>query len=86
MTDLEHRYHTDHVFKALVDSIRAMLHHHEFTPSEVRGAAVLACCMHEQSSPRVLVILEREAERLGLLRERPSPPPNPPLDPRSLER
>lgn len=49
MDDPYERYYHDHEFKSLVDSIHAMLHRAEFTPLEVRQAAVVACVKFEET-------------------------------------
>jgi len=43
----EERYRTDAHFKMLADMIEAYIHKTEFTPSEVREAAMMACIHFE---------------------------------------
>lgn len=44
----EEKYLNDPVFHRIVDSLRTLLTEHHVTPSEVREAAMLACCLHER--------------------------------------
>lgn len=52
----EHRYQTDAEFKALVDVLEYHIHSANFTPSEIRAAAVLACIRYEMRRPRPVFI------------------------------
>ncbi len=48
----EEKYLHDPHYKALVDSMMKMIRAAEFTPSEVREAAIYACIRYEQMRPR----------------------------------
>lgn len=48
------RYHRDPEFHALVDYMRAMIHRAQFSPSELREAAILAAIMYEETNPRAI--------------------------------
>lgn len=50
------RYQTDPVFHVLVDTLRSFLAQHQFTPSELREAAMLAAAIHEAETIRPLII------------------------------
>ena len=41
------RYEQDPIYRKLVDGIEALIHQAQFTPSEVREAAVMACIHYE---------------------------------------
>lgn len=41
------RYHNDPAFKSLVDLMTNMIIQHEFTPSEMRSAAIMASINYE---------------------------------------
>ena len=49
-----HRYHTDPKFHALVDLMVGHIEQCNYTPSEMRGAAVLASIISEQCRMRTL--------------------------------
>ena len=57
----EERYFCDPQFHALVDTIGAMIERCEFTPTEIREAAMLAAMRHDQRTlqPRFLAALKR---------------------------
>ncbi len=65
----QERYMRDPVFNQLVSVIEAMLHRAEFTPSEVREAAMLACIRHENATVRQyrLVIPEEVEDAQAIL-------------------
>jgi hypothetical protein len=50
------RYRNDPQFHALVDMFAAHIHECNFTPSEVRLAGMLACCIHEEMRTRSMII------------------------------
>ncbi len=52
----EDRYYTDVKFKALVDALAHYVYRAEYTPSEVREAAMLACIHYEHSRMRDLYL------------------------------
>jgi hypothetical protein len=43
----EHRYANDPTYKAVVDSLEALIHRAELTPGEIREAAMYACIRYE---------------------------------------
>lgn len=51
------RYLNDNEFRTLVDWLEHYIHHAQFTPSEMREAATLACIHYEMNrlDPRVIV-------------------------------
>lgn len=53
----EYRYRNDPMFRRIVDSIRSVLHEHYLTPTEVREAAVFACCLHERDHINPSVVM-----------------------------
>lgn len=55
-TDMRYKYQTDTQFKHLVDLFESFLHRADFTPSEVREAAMLASIHYEMMSPRRVYI------------------------------
>lgn len=59
------RYQSDAEFHMLVDGIYSLLRQARFTPTEVREAAILACCKYDM-------------ELAPLLNK---PPPSPTIDP-----
>jgi len=48
----ELRYRRDATFRTLVDTLEVLVHRCQFTPSELREGAVLACIHYEQRQPR----------------------------------
>lgn len=52
----EERYHRDPVFHALVDTLRAALVGANYTPTELREAAMLAAVAHEMETVRPLFL------------------------------
>ena len=46
------KYQNDPMYRALVDTFEAHLHRAQFTPSEIREAAMLACINYEMRQPR----------------------------------
>ncbi len=51
-TSVTERYRTDATFRALVDMMRAAINNAEFTPSEIREAAMLAQIFYEETNLR----------------------------------
>jgi hypothetical protein len=58
----EERYHRDAQFKALVDLMQAMIGAAQYTPTEIREAALLAAVRHAELSVRPMYI-ERGTNR-----------------------
>jgi hypothetical protein len=56
------RYKDDPVFRQLVDVIQMVLHDAVMTPTEVREAAVLACCQYEMLTIRPMLIPVRDLD------------------------
>ena len=54
------RYRRDSDFHSLVDMMRAMIHRAQFSPSELREAALLASCMYEETRVHVYESLNGE--------------------------
>ena len=52
----EERYRRDAHFHALVDMLRAAMHAAQYTPTEVREAAMLAAMAHETETVRPMFI------------------------------
>jgi hypothetical protein len=52
----EERYRRDPVFHALVDMLRSALAGGNFTPTELREAAILAAAAHEMETLRPLFL------------------------------
>lgn len=44
----EERYRNDPVFRGAVDAMQYQLEHANFTPSELRQAAIMACILYER--------------------------------------
>jgi hypothetical protein len=64
LTDPELAYMHDPEFNALVKTIEGMLYAADFTPSELRKAAVLACIHFEMRKPSPLFFLREAEEKL----------------------
>jgi len=66
-TDMRYKYQTDSQFKSLVDLFESFLHRADFTPSEIREAAMMASIHYEMTSIHRTYIpsvrLERELDR-----------------------
>lgn len=58
------RYHRDPSFKQLVDMLEHLVHKHQFSPSELREAAVLASINYEAVTLRHRVIYQGDASRV----------------------
>ena len=57
------RYQSDVDFHHLVDLMHAMIIKAQFSPSELREAAVLAACMYEERQTRSVYMRAGEIER-----------------------
>ena len=62
METIWHRYQNDPAFNLLVTHIEAMIMNAEFTGSEIRQAAMLACINVESRKMTHYRIIPREAE------------------------
>ena len=61
-TDMRYRYQTDPQFKNLVDLFESFLHRADFTPSEIREAAMLASINYELTSIRKVYVVSPSLE------------------------
>jgi hypothetical protein len=64
----EEKYLHDPMFHTLVDKLEALIHEAQFTPSEMREAAIFACIryeLHRSFHPRVSHSLPTLAEEEG---------------------
>jgi hypothetical protein len=59
---IQERYYNDANFRALTDMLAAYIYKADYTPSEVREAAMLACIKIEMESVRYLEIIPRPTE------------------------
>lgn len=50
--DSRERYHYDAAFRTLVDVMVMHIHNLDYTPTEMREAAMLAACIHEERTIR----------------------------------
>jgi hypothetical protein len=60
----ETRYQRDPAFQSLVDVMCAHIARLQFTPTEMREAAMLACIKFEQRHPRPLALRDMHAQFL----------------------
>lgn len=63
MMKMHERYHEDPVFRALVDLIGCELERGQYTPTEIREAAMLAQLMHEERHPRPTIFTKEQILR-----------------------
>lgn len=61
-TDMRYKYQTDSKFKSLVDLFESFLHRADYTPSEVREAAMLASIHYEMTSLKRMYIASPRLE------------------------
>ena len=54
------RYEQDHAFRTLVDTLWACIERAEYTPSEIRQAAMLAQILYEERRPPKPIIFTRQ--------------------------
>lgn len=59
---IQERYRNDTKFHYLVDTLAALIYKADYTPSEVREAALLACIRIEMESVRYLHVIPKPAE------------------------
>lgn len=52
----EARYQRESAFRALVDTLHALISRADYSPSEIREASMLACIHHEMITPRHRVV------------------------------
>ena len=57
------KYENDHSYRQLVDTLTALIHQSEFTPSEIREACMLACIRYERYRRIRPVVISAEAAR-----------------------
>lgn len=70
MKSPQERYQYDPQFHALVDMLAAFIHKADFTPSEVREAAMLACIKIEMENLHYRHVIPKEAETAMQVLER----------------
>lgn len=71
MMSMRDRYYQDTTFHTLVDIMVSHIHDGNFTPSEMREAAMLASILYEELNVRRYPYIEREVEyALRTIRER----------------
>ena len=63
MMNMHERYTNDPVFHQIVDMIRVQLEQGQFTPTEIREAAMLAQIMYEERHTRPTVFTRDEVLR-----------------------
>lgn len=56
MISAQERYRNDSAFRMLVDVCRNMIYTHQFTPSEIREAVLLAAYISEMENPMPVLI------------------------------
>ena len=61
MKTLEERYNNDPAFRSLVQVFEAYINQGDFTPSEIRQAAILACINIERWKLPKTIFVEKEA-------------------------
>lgn len=54
------RYHRDPMFRQLVDTLYLQIEHANYTPTELREAAILAAIMHAERQPPAPFIVPRQ--------------------------
>ena len=59
---IQERYRNDAKFHYLVDTLAALIYKADYTPSEVREAAMMACIRIEMESVRYLQIIPKPTE------------------------
>lgn len=70
MWSLKERYQNDNAFRSLVDMMECQIAKAEFTPSEIRQAALLACINYEAMNVRKMYFHSPKAiQALNVLHE-----------------
>lgn len=70
MYKMSEKYNNDPAFKMLVDMMENFMHKHEYTPSEMREAAVLASINFEMRRVHKIIYLDPKTEEaLKILRD-----------------
>ena len=67
----DERYKHDVQFKMLVDTLYKMIKDTQFTPTEIREAALLAQIHFEYDNPRPIMVSPEMAERIRMRTEKP---------------
>lgn len=62
MESMEEKYQGDPAYRYCVDTMEALIHNNQFTPSEMREMAVLACINYEARRPIHRVVINKETE------------------------
>lgn len=57
------RYQSDPAFRGLVDQMQVAIERAEFTPTEIREAAMLAQIMFEDKHPRLIQFTKQDVRR-----------------------
>lgn len=71
MKSMRERYNNDPVFHTMVDTMVAHITTGNFTPSEMREAAIFASIIYEESHIRMMSFIEPEVEEaLRVIRKR----------------
>lgn len=66
----QEKYNNDPKYRMLVDTMENLIHQAEFTPSEVREAAMFACIQYESRQPVRPIMLR--PDRFGSIQRDPS--------------